>query len=824
MIIIPTYNERKNIRSLVERIRVKLPEIPVVFVDDNSPDGTSDEIRSLQSTDPNIQLIQRPGKAGFASAYLDGFKYILSQSNPEFVVTMDADLSHPPEKLPELIAQARLGKVGIGSRYVTGGRVENWKFRRRLLSRLGNFYARNCLGLDLQDATSGFMAIPIEKIRMLDHSRIQNRGYAFLMELKLKLRQFGSQFVEVPIVFEERKEGESKLGSSIVMEGLKYPAKVFFQRQVHENYPAWLLFLISFIVYVFSLPHSMYLGDSPEYITSALSLGIPHPSGNPAYVLIAHLFAKLPFLSPALGVGIFSALTASFGLVIAYLLLERLGNRLTAFAAALVLGFSDMYWSQAVMAKVYAPMFLCLMLIIFLLFKYLEQPKNWYITASLAIFGVGIGIHQGLALFAPIFIIFFLFFIYRLRQQKLLGQYRFGLKPAIIGCLLFLLGLATYAYIPLRSNMKPAYDFSVLFRLDPPGQSWYGFSEYILRTEYQDFAQSFNWGTKQLFLSSFLFDLWQQFSYLLIFAVLGIFYLAFKNRKLFILSSTVLLINILAIILLRSSDWNVENGFLYSFYYLPSYGMVAIWIGAGLAALIKILQPRWQFAISLLFLVLPAVLLSQNYKADYQGKYSFSDTYLSETLTSLPPNAVLLTSVNGAAVDTITFGLQYEKVVNHLRPDVTILNSSNIHPEVDRHVLANIYNLNKPDNARLYLTRYAVDVYPGRPIYTTYLADNIVKGYVSRSNGLVYALTKDTSVITPMLQIDYQKDLPTLASNMFGQDLLAQYFYSQAAACAERKDLHCAQANFIEGIRYDAQVPGIDQMSFISHRDELFQK
>ncbi len=824
MIIIPTYNERMNIKILISRIRTVLPKIQILIIDDNSADGTGDEIKVLQQTDPNIHLITRPAKAGFASAYVDGFKFALKEFNPEFIVTMDADLSHPPEKIPTLIEIAKSGKVGIGSRYVAGGAVSNWQLRRRILSRFGNLYARLLTKLPVKDVTGGFMAIPIDKIRQLKLDSIRSRGYAFLMELKVCFYALKAQFVELPITFEERKEGESKLARSIVLEGIKYPALVFLQRQLESNIYAWVLFIISFIVYVVSMPRTMYLGDSGEYIASAVSLGIPHPSGNPAYVLISHMFTWLPFSSPV-SVGLFSVLSGSLGLVVFYFLLTRFSSKQIAFATALILGFSDMFWSQAIMAKVYAPMFLCLILVMYWLVKYLEQSKSWYIVASLLVLGLGTGIHQGLFLFAPLLLVALTAHYYRSYLTGHEPRLNISVKSFFIGCLLFLLGIATYAYLPIRSSMDPAYNFAEIFKLTSPAESWKGFSDYILRADYQDFAQVFNWNDKQLFLASFFVNLWKQFPYMLTLAPFGALYLAFRQGKFFLFTSLVFLINILAIILLRSSEWNFENGFLYSFYYLPSYAMAAFWIGAGVVSLFNLVRSeQLRTYLSVIFLLVPVVLLFMNYKANYQANFTFADEYPALMLEKLPPNSLLLTSVDGAAVDTIVFGLQFQQIVNGLRPDVTILNIADIFPGVPLKDISFGHELNQEDKARLHLTRYMMENYPNRPIYTTYIADNMVDGWISRSNGLVYALTQNPNATEPTIKIDYQKDLAVLESNLFGKDLLAQYLYAQAAACVEKKDLHCTQENVIAAIKYDDQLQAIDFTSFVEHRDNLLKK
>lgn len=230
MIIIPTYNEKENIPKLVGGIRQNLPKTGILFVDDNSPDGTAEIIRELKQKDPGIFLISRARKLGLGSAYLSAFDYLIRNTGAEFAVTMDADLSHDPAVLPEIISKLEFYPVVIGSRYVSGGRVDNWSFFRRSVSRFGNLYAETLINLPINDLTSGLVGYRIEWLRRLDFSKINSEGYAFQIEMKHRLHGLGAGFFEHPITFIERNGGKSKFSSSIALEGMKYPLKEFFKR------------------------------------------------------------------------------------------------------------------------------------------------------------------------------------------------------------------------------------------------------------------------------------------------------------------------------------------------------------------------------------------------------------------------------------------------------------------------------------------------------------------------------------------------------------------------------------------------------------------
>jgi dolichol-phosphate mannosyltransferase len=230
MLIIPTYNEHDNIAVLVGRIRKAAGDEPILFVDDNSPDGTADEIRRIQASDPNVHLLPRPGKGGYGSACRDGIKKVLRENLADYVIQSDADLSHPPELLPRMIELLKTNNVVIGSRYVEGGGAQNWDIRRRALSFGANLYARSFTGVPVRDMTAGFVGYRTEILRKVDLDSIQSEGYAFLMEMKFNLHRNGARFREFPIIFCEREAGKSKFSRKILFEGMRFPLKAFGRR------------------------------------------------------------------------------------------------------------------------------------------------------------------------------------------------------------------------------------------------------------------------------------------------------------------------------------------------------------------------------------------------------------------------------------------------------------------------------------------------------------------------------------------------------------------------------------------------------------------
>lgn len=220
-IVIPTYNESENLAELVPAIMALPDDVHLVIVDDNSPDGTADLVASLQQQHERLHLIRRAGKLGFASAEIAGLRYALER-RPDFVMHMDADFSHHPRYLPAMLALAQSGEfdVVVGSRYVAGGGTKNWGLGRVLLSKTANLVARTLLGLQVDDCTSGFRCYRHEVLANFDFDQITVDGYSFLIEMTYLIQQRGCRFGQVPIIFEDRTRGKSKINKRIVFEAL----------------------------------------------------------------------------------------------------------------------------------------------------------------------------------------------------------------------------------------------------------------------------------------------------------------------------------------------------------------------------------------------------------------------------------------------------------------------------------------------------------------------------------------------------------------------------------------------------------------------------
>ena len=225
IVIIPTLNEKENLKELVPRIFGLMPDISVLIVDDNSKDGTGELVESLAESFKGLFILNRISNFGYGRSSIDGFKWVFEKQY-ENLVTMDADFSHDPNSVPAMIEMLNLSDITTGSRYVRGGGVKNWNFFRRVLSKFANFYVRLILGLPVSDATSGFNSYRVSALKKLNLDEIRSEGYAFLVELKYRLFRAGCRFAEYPILFSERREGQSKMSSKIIWEAIKLPWKL----------------------------------------------------------------------------------------------------------------------------------------------------------------------------------------------------------------------------------------------------------------------------------------------------------------------------------------------------------------------------------------------------------------------------------------------------------------------------------------------------------------------------------------------------------------------------------------------------------------------
>lgn len=219
LIIIPTFNEIDNIDRMINTLFELYPEVSILIIEDGSPDGTADVVKNLQGKYEKLNIIERTGKLGLGTAYITGFKWAL-EKDFQFVFEMDCDFSHDPAQVKDLLEAAQKNDLVIGSRYIDGIRIINWPFKRLLLSYMASIYTRFITGIPVYDTTGGFKCFSQKALKSLNLDSIISKGYIFQLELNYKVWLSGLKVKEVPIIFYERRDGQSKMAGGIIFEAL----------------------------------------------------------------------------------------------------------------------------------------------------------------------------------------------------------------------------------------------------------------------------------------------------------------------------------------------------------------------------------------------------------------------------------------------------------------------------------------------------------------------------------------------------------------------------------------------------------------------------
>jgi dolichol-phosphate mannosyltransferase len=219
LVIIPTYNEKENVRSVIELVLAQAPSLDVLVVDDNSPDGTASIVTEIARANPRVQLMSRAGKLGLGTAYIAGFKWGLSRGYA-CLVEMDADFSHDPREVPNMQKAIENADLVLGSRYIDGIRVVNWPLSRLFLSKGASYYVRIITGLPVNDPTAGFKCFRRRVLEAIDLDAVRSNGYAFQIEMTYETWMKGFRVREIPITFTDRYAGQSKMSGHIVREAL----------------------------------------------------------------------------------------------------------------------------------------------------------------------------------------------------------------------------------------------------------------------------------------------------------------------------------------------------------------------------------------------------------------------------------------------------------------------------------------------------------------------------------------------------------------------------------------------------------------------------
>jgi dolichol-phosphate mannosyltransferase len=228
LVVIPTYDESDNVAAMAEALFAVDPSLEILFVDDNSPDGTGDVIEGLIKNDSRIHCLHREKKEGLAKAYLAGFKRAI-ELGADRIVQMDCDFSHAPKDVPRLVAED--ADLVIGSRYVKGGATPGWPFKRRLISRMGGIFIRTVTGMPLRDPTGGFKCWKVSALKAMQYDTIESAGYSFQLEMNHKAWKTGLKISEIPIIFTDRVKGYSKISAGIAVESIKISLRLRFGKK-----------------------------------------------------------------------------------------------------------------------------------------------------------------------------------------------------------------------------------------------------------------------------------------------------------------------------------------------------------------------------------------------------------------------------------------------------------------------------------------------------------------------------------------------------------------------------------------------------------------
>ncbi len=241
LVIIPTYDEKDNVRPIANAVFEAMPDTDILFVDDNSPDGTGRILDEMSTADPRVHVMHKEGKAGLGRAYIAGFKWALERSY-EYIFEMDADFSHDPAELPNFVAKAESAHLVLGSRYVEGIRITNWPLSRLVLSKSAATYVRIITGMPVTDPTGGFKCYRRAVLAAIDLDAIVSNGYSFQVEMTHTAWMKGFHIGEIPITFVDRRAGYSKMSSAIFKEALwmvwKLALRCRFRRKPRESRPA----------------------------------------------------------------------------------------------------------------------------------------------------------------------------------------------------------------------------------------------------------------------------------------------------------------------------------------------------------------------------------------------------------------------------------------------------------------------------------------------------------------------------------------------------------------------------------------------------------
>ena len=594
------------------------------------------------------------------------------------------------------------------------------------------------------------------------------------------------------------------------------------QSASQELFLACAIFAVVLAVYTATLAPSIGIGDSGEFATAASVLGVAHPPGFPLYVLLGKLFTFLPFGSVAWRVNFMSAFFGALGVVFIALILFRLTrSHVIAAACALLLAFSEIYWSQSVEAEVYTLNAFFVALLVYLLLHFTRSRSLTTLSWFSFLYGLSIANHTMVALFAPVFLIY-IFWIY----PRLLRQPLRWLQQLV----LFAGGLTPYLWLMIRSLQFPLLNWK-------PMLSFQDLLAHIGRLHYGDLAPQTALYQKLGLVVSFILELGNQFFYsTVLLAVIGFGYLFFKKKPLAFLTLGILLCNSVLIIYLRAFGWGPGIHYAYRFYYIPAYLVVIIWLGITLRYLLEVLhqllsaRPQLWRLVRLAFfatvLSLPINFLVFNYRVVDKSDFWFVDDYARALLESFAPNSAYYMAYDGTLqADTEIFSIMYLRMVEGVRPDIRVFNEQNtFYHESAFYYMPDYERLNFDGRREVFLDLLMskdrpFSVYTNFPVHTK-VAKN---GYYSLSNGIVnqvYDSLENAQAAAPTGTPPALRNLEALhaSGDFLINSLLAHYHFNLAAYYLTRGQRDKMIAEVVAGVQISNAPASPEYANFQQYR------
>ncbi len=594
-------------------------------------------------------------------------------------------------------------------------------------------------------------------------------------------------------------------------------------RSLFTKVDVWgvVAFGLPLAAYVATLAPSLYVRDSSEFITAAATLGVPHPPGYPLYVLLGKLATFLPFGSVPWRVNLLSGIGGAGAVYFTYLVVRHLTKlRPLALVAALTLAFSTTFWSQSVVAGHYSLYALFALTTFYFLLKWGETGQRSFWYAVMVLVGLGTGVHQLMVLLLPVYLAFAAF-----TDPRLLRDWHVTLRSALF----FFAGCSVYGVLPLLSRAHPALNWGNI-------HTWTSFWQHVSRAQYADFGK-LAVASGKLGLVTDFFQSWpSEFGWIVVLAALLGLLISWRDWRVGTLLLGTWFTQSVLIVFLRNYSWGLDVAYVYRVYYIVAYAIVVVYAAMGTAWLYHWVILKWPevrsrrlwlgvFATTVLCSV-PLALWAEHRSATDLSRQHLIYDVAHEQLASLPPRAVLLVKQTDWVIDTELFSFFYVQFVEHLRPDVTLLEdtSATMLPADFSHFSPAYDKLPFLAQRREFLDlawQYADRAH--RPLFTTFPVENVSPNLHSRAWGFSYqvfateASARGALVHAASLPPSFKPTDLGHVDRLLAPSL-AHYLYLQAAVPLEQGKLPASQGLLLLAIRFDAEAPSQEYLDYVAHR------